>query len=215
MPQSLTLHTDDDVDLAADWYPVPDARRFAILLHMRPGKKEDWPAWAAALNAKGVACLAIDQRGSGRSTQGGLLDVRRFTDEDDRKRLLDAKAAFEELRDGQGATEASTILVGGSIGANVAIRFAADHPGIPLVIALSPGLDYHGVTTVDAIARLAPLQRVVVVTSDDDPESADGCRALQAAAPERTVLIEKHGLGHAERMAEKDPALIGELLSYV
>lgn len=214
-PQSVTVHTQDDVDLIADWYHVKGSSRFAILLHQRSTTKESWSSWASALNAKGVSCLAIDERGSGKSTAGGTLNYREFTEADYLKRDWDVAGAFEWLQEQEGATEQNTVIIGASVGANLALRFLAAHPGMPLAIALSPGKNYFGVTTEDALKKLAPGQKAVLVASDDDRGVLGECKELAALAPDRVTLVAKSGLGHGTGMTDKDPGLIAALLAYL
>ena len=117
---------------------------------------------------------------------------------------------------GEGATEENTIVGGASIGANLAIGFLVAHPGTKLALALSPGLNYRGVTTDGRIKKLHPGQKVVLVASDDDDrDSAESCRELHRLNPEQTVLIEKKGLGHGTTMFEKDSKLMDELLKFI
>jgi alpha-beta hydrolase superfamily lysophospholipase len=194
--ERVSFKTEDGIEIGGDWYPV-NGEKFAILLHIRPATKESMVAWAKALNARGYSCLAYDQRGHGESTMNGTLNFESFTDEESRGKALDLEAAFAWLQ-GKGAAEANTVLVGGSIGGNLAIRFLAEHHGVPMAIALSPGLNYRG------------------VASDDDPHgSLESCRRLHELAADRTVFVQKRGLGHGTAMTEKNPGLIDELLTYL
>jgi alpha-beta hydrolase superfamily lysophospholipase len=214
MSEPLTLTTSDRVQIAADWYPVAHPKWFAILLHMRPATKESWKPWAEKLNALGIACLAYDQRGHGASTMSGTIHYESLGDREAKEKPLDLEAAFEWLRE-TGAEEARTILLGASIGANLAIRFASAHPDIRFVAALSPGINFRGVATDDAIQQLSALQTVVLVASDDDTISADSAATLHDLAPERTVFIQKSGLGHGTIMLEKDPTLFDEIVTHL
>ena len=212
MAERVTFTTSDGVEIVGNYFPVPGSERFAILLHIRPETKESWGSWIQALNARGFSCLAYDQRGHGESTMAGTLDYETQTEEQSRAKRLDLEAAVEFLK-GKGAVPANTMFVGGSIGANLAIRFLSEHPDYPFAIALSPGLTYRGVATDDAIVKLSAGQQVILVSSDDDPYgSFESCKTLHGLAPSRTVLIEKSGLGHGTYMTDKDPSLIDELI---
>lgn len=213
MSQPVTIRTKDNIDLAADWYPITGSSRFAILLHQRTLTKESWAGWAAALNAKGISCLAIDERGSGASTMGGKLDYQNFSDTDYRKRERDVAAVFTWLQQEQKAVESNLILVGASVGANLAIRFLADHPSVPVAIALSPGTNYFGITTTDAVKQLNSGQRAILVASDDDNGVLAGCHTLETVAPDRITLIGVSKLGHGTHMTEADPVLLMHLVA--
>lgn len=204
------MTTEDGVTIAGDWYPS-DGDRFALLLHMMPATKESWAAFAERLVGQGISCLAIDLRGHGKSTQGGTLDYRAFADADHQASAKDVDAAFAFL-ESKGATAQSVRLIGASIGANLAIAFAAAK-GISMTVALSPGLNYHGVKTSEAVRALKQGQQALLVASDDDPESAEGAALLHSMNPSRAPLLVREGVGHGTRMLESDPELTDELVA--
>lgn len=210
MPQHITLITSDGVELAG-LYRNTGQRKIAILLHMMPATKESWNGFAERLEKDGYASLAIDQRGHGESTMGGTLNYKQFSDEQQQAKRLDVEAAIAYAR-AQGFDEARMVVMGASIGANLAIRALVDHPGIPVAVALSPGLDYHGVLTEPLITQLHEGQRAVLAASDDDPYSFKSVRTLHAVNPSQTVLIERFGLGHGTTMTDKDASLVDDIL---
>lgn len=211
MTSSVTLTTKDSIELVGI-YRHSGQNRLAILLHMMPATKESWDTIAKVLLEHGVASLAVDMRGHGKSTMGGTLDYKQFNEEQQQAKHLDLEAALEWAHT-QGFDGEHIILIGASIGANLAIRALAQHPDLPLAIALSPGLNYRGVSTDDAIVKIRPNQKVVLVASDDDDRpSWDSVHELHRLNPS-TVLIERHGLGHGTNMTDRDPSLVEELLA--
>jgi alpha-beta hydrolase superfamily lysophospholipase len=181
---------------------------------MMPATKESWDSIAGKLLQRGYASLAFDQRGHGESTMGGTLDYKTFTPEQQQQKRLDLEAALVWTRE-QGFDEAHTILIGASIGANLAIRALAEHASLPFAIALSPGLDYRGVKTDDVITSIRSNQKVVLVASgDDDRPSWDSVHELHRLNPS-TILIERHGLGHGTNMTDADPSFVDELFSHL
>ena len=213
MSQRVTLTTQDGVELVGT-YRHTSQTKLAILLHMMPATKESWDALADKLFEHGYASLAFDQRGHGESTMGDTLDYKTFTPQQQQAKRLDLEAALDWAH-AQGFDNAHIVLIGASIGANLAIRALAQHHEIPLAIALSPGLDYRGVKTDDAIQSLSPNQKVVLVASDDDDRpSWDSVHELHSLNPS-TVLIERHGLGHGTNMIDRDASLVDELLTYL
>lgn len=212
MEKRIILTTQDGIELAGI-YRSSGQEKLAILLHMMPATKESWEAIAEKLLERGYASLAIDMRGHGESTMGGTLDYKQFNEQQQQAKRLDVEAALDWAR-AQGFDETHTILIGASIGANLAVRALAEHPNLPLAIALSPGLNYRGVTTDDAIKHIRPTQRVVLVASDDDDRpSWDSVHELHRLNPS-TVLIERHGLGHGTNMTDGDPSLVQEIISH-
>ena len=211
--ETVKIVTSDGVELAGV-YRHTNQDRLAILLHMMPATKESWDSIAQKLLEQGWASLAFDQRGHGQSSMGGTLDYKQFNEQQQQAKRLDLEATLAWAQD-NGFDEAHTILIGASIGANLAIRALAQHPGLPLAIALSPGLNYRGVTTDDAIVKLLPNQKVVLVASDDDDRpSWDSVHELHRLNP-ATVLIERHGLGHGTHMTDLDPSLVQEVFSHL
>lgn len=213
MNDHITLTTQDGIELAGI-YRHDSQDKIAILLHMMPATKESWEGIAQKLLDRGYASLAIDMRGHGESTMGGTLDYKQFNEEQQQAKRLDLEAALEWAR-AQGFDGTHTILIGASIGANLAIRALAEHPNLPLAIALSPGLNYRGVTTDNAITQIRPNQKIVLVASDDDDRpSWDSVHELHRLNPS-TVLIERHGLGHGTTMTVQDPSLVQEMMSCI
>lgn len=210
---TLFLITQDGIGLTGI-YRSDGQEKLAILLHMMPATKESWDAIAEKLFERGYASLAIDMRGHGESTMGGALDYKQFNEQQQQAKRLDVEAALEWAH-AQGFDDAHIILMGASIGANLSIRALAEHANLPLAIALSPGLNYRGVTTDDAIKQIRPTQKVVLVASDDDDRpSWDSVHELHRLNPS-TVLIERHGLGHGTDMTDRDPSLVQEIMGYL
>jgi len=214
MEQHIILRTTDKIELLGV-YRNTGQNRLAILLHMMPATKESWEHIAQELLDFGYASLAFDQRGHGKSTMGGTLDYKNFGEPEQQAKRLDLEAALEWAYT-QGFNDARIVLIGASIGANLSIRALAEHPNLPLAIALSPGLNYRGVTTDDAIVKIRPSQKVVLVASDDDDRpSWPAIHELYRLNPSSTLLIQRTGLGHGTNMTDKDPTLIKELLTHL
>lgn len=211
MSERIVLKTTDGVEIVGT-YRNTDQEKIAILLHMMPATKESWNSFAARLLEVGYASLAIDERGHGESTMGWTLNYKKFTDEQQQAKRLDVETAIAFAKD-NGFTEDKIVVIGASIGANLAIQAMVDHPAIPVAIALSPGLDYHGVKTELPIFKLTDSQTVILVASDDDPESFESIQILHQHNPTHTTLIKRSGLGHGTRMTAADPSLVDELLT--
>src|SRR5690349_13876649 len=149
-PEPVLLESSDGVRIQGAFYAADQLRGQALLLHMMPATKESWSAFAFALAERGISCLAIDLRGHGAS-DGGPDGYRGFSDAEHQAKRLDVEAALAWLR---AKGSAPLRVAGASIGANLAIRAAAEHADVAACLALSPGLAYRGVTTADAVAAL-------------------------------------------------------------
>ena len=108
--------------------------------------------------------------------------------------------------------EDNTIIIGASIGANLAIQFLMHHNKVKMAIALSPGLNYHDVLTTPPIQSLQADQKVILVASDDDAGSFEAIEKLHEVNEEQTVLMRMSGLGHGTTMFEKDSDLMDEII---
>lgn len=143
----IKLITADEVEITGTY--IPGSLPFGIvLLHMMPAVRQSFDALAGTLAEAGFHTLAIDLRGHGES-EGG--DYQTFTEEQHQKSILDVKAAVGYLH--KQNPDLRIGFVGASIGANLAIQYAAANP-TAFVVLLSPGLNYKGIETGRMVAAL-------------------------------------------------------------
>ena len=176
-----------------------------ILLHMLGDDRTVWGevGLAADLVAAGYAVLAVDMRGHGET--GGAADWPLAAD--DLSRVWDAFVALDSVDD------ARTAVIGASIGANMALGLGVDRPDIRAVVALSPGLDYRGVTTAELPAAYGD-RPLLLVASEDDAYSAGSARALAESAANARVEVYAtagHGTNMFAAAPELAPLIIGWL----
>lgn len=213
MSERIILQTSDGIEVIG-LYRDSGQKKFAVLLHMMPATKESWNSFAEKLLKTGYASLAIDERGHGESTMNGKLNYKNFSDEEQQAKRLDVEAAIAFAKE-KGFTENQIVVIGASIGANLAIQTLVEHKNISTAVALSPGLDYHGVLTEPAIGNLGANQKVILVASDDDSESFESVKVLHKQKPEQTILIECFGIGHGTQMIETDKSLVDEIIAFI
>ena len=176
-----------------------------ILLHMLGDDRTVWGevGLAADLVAAGYAVLAVDMRGHGET--GGAADWTLAAD--DLARVWDAFVALDSVDD------ARTAVIGASIGANMALRLGVDRPDIRAVVALSPGLDYRGVTTAELPAAYGD-RPLLLVASEDDAYAADSVRALAESAA--TARVEMYATaGHGTNMFAAAPELTPLIIGWL
>ena len=213
MKKTITLTTQDGLSLVGVEQHT-DQQRIALLFHMMPATKESWDAFAERLLQAGYASIAIDQRGHGESTMQATFDYKQFSDEQQQAKRLDVDAVIAYAIT-KGFVDKQIILIGASIGANLAMQALVDYPEISCVIALSPGIDYHGVRTDTVMTQLHPHQHVLLIASDDDQESYESIKQLHALNPKQTEVWEQNGIGHGTSMLQNDPLLIDRILRYL
>jgi uncharacterized protein len=208
--REVTLGTADGLELGA-WFVAPGEpdRGMAVLVAAgNAGNRSLRAPLAAALARQGLAVLLFDYRGyggnRGRPTQAGLA--------------RDVRAALRFLGDEAGLPRDRLVYYGESLGAAVVTELAAAHPPAGLVLR-SPFIDLASVGRVhypflpvrtllrDRYPLAEQLARVTVPTtvvygSEDRIVPPEQSRAVAAAAPGPTRLVEIEGADH------NDPALL-------
>ena len=168
----FSAKADDGLVLKGTLY-LPDgakgARPVVILLPMMANDRKSWGAFSKKLSAAGYAVLAVDQRGHGESVWRGKKKVTysQFTNGDFAKMVTDLDAVLAGLSKQKKIDVTRVAIYGASIGANVALVYAAGHPSVKAVALLSPGLDYHGITTTDAAAAYGKRPVLIAVSKGD------------------------------------------------
>jgi alpha-beta hydrolase superfamily lysophospholipase len=131
-----------------------------VLVHMLGRSKDEWSVVAERLAESGIASLAIDLRGHGRS--GG-----------DRSALpamvTDVRAAIDWLANQPGVRPGALGVVGASLGATLAATAAADAASVRAVAMISPSLDYRGVRLDAGAMRKLGSRPVWMAASTEDP----------------------------------------------
>jgi len=214
-PLAKRFQTSDGIIIAADYY-ARDSKKGVVLLHMLGRSKSDWRDFAASLNSRGFTVLAIDLRGHGESTRafdGRALAWSDFNENDFNNMVLDVAAAKKFLAQ-QGID--SIAFVGASIGANVALNAAAQDSSVRAVALLSPGLNYRGVETRDAMLVYAKSKRpAFIAASEDDAASASASRELCALAERGCEIVVFRNAGHGTGMFVVEPSLRVLLLDWL
>jgi dienelactone hydrolase len=112
-----------------------------LLLHGLGDHNSAWAEFARVLKQEGYTVLAIDLRGHGKSTMDDGINRswQGFTTRDFSSMANDASAAQQFLG-------GNITIMGASIGANIAVNYAASSDKVTSLVLFSPGLDYKGIT---------------------------------------------------------------------
>lgn len=221
--QSLYLTTTDTVKISANYFAVdqeqyPSPNGWVIFLHMMPTTKESWTPLAERLRQAGYTGIAIDLRGHGES-DGGPNGYRQFSDAEHQDSIRDIDAAVACLK-GIGAQEERISFVGASIGANLVLRYIHHRRAFKKAVLISPGLDYHGITTKQPIMELPEDKQLFLIGSRDDdrvPDNTADVEALVRAAPHgvaMTEIIVDSG-GHGTAILAQHPELIESIITFL
>lgn len=213
--EPVELKTSDGVSVSGYFVKGGGGKAPAVvLLHMLGGAKEDWDGILRDCLLPGTtfSYLAIDLRGHGESTRkdGESISAASFGEGDFRDMTRDVKAAVDYLRRRDDVDGDSIAVVGASIGANVAINYAAEDERIKAAAMLSGALDYRGVTTADAIARYGVRPLFLAAAKEDLPAGRQ-IKRMAAKAGGRKVVSILQGNLHGTRMFGATP--VGDQLA--
>lgn len=203
--KDVTLTTKDGVKIAATYYA--GGERGVILLHMLGRSRGDYAGLAQELNTRGFSVIAIDLRGHGQS-EGNW---RSFSPREFNAMTLDVRAAKEYLVS-RGVKPGRIGIVGASIGANIALRYAAEDHDIKTVVLLSPGLDYRGVVTEDAARQ---LRSAFFAASEEDTYAYSSTERLYSLAEGEKVFERLRGAGHGTEMLDASPQLRKKVIAWL
>lgn len=201
----LTVPVGGDVILSGAFYPPAEGPAPAVLLlHQVGGQKEDWAPFATRLQAAGYAVLALDLRGHGES--GGETEWAAMAD--DVARAWEVMAAQPEV------DAERTAVVGASLGANLALVAGAGLPLVRAVVLLSPGLDYRGVRTEEAMLAYGD-RAVLIAASQDDTYAYSSAQTLDQLAQGDHALALYAEAGHGIEMLQHQPDLNDLILGWL
>ena len=190
----VDLKTEDNINIKATFYKGDKEMPSIILLHMLDRDRNDWNEFAIQLQSLGYNVISIDLRGHGESS----LSWSSSSDTDFNKMTLDVKAAKNFLVSNDIGSD--IVIIGASIGANVALNYAVKDNSIKTIILLSPGLSYRGVKTEETIKLFK--HPILIVAAEGDTYSADSSRALNSLS-KNSVLKIYQGLEHGTSLFGK------------
>lgn len=155
--QRVTLTTEDGWNLSARYLPAEGDAPTVVLIHTQKSDLGEWKPWLPLMKRYGFGYLAMDLRGHGNSfvaPDGSTTSWRSFSsggsDNEYNKMVRDVEAAIAFLSTNS-VTGEQTVLAGSVLGANLAIKTAAIHPEISMVVAISPVLNVNDVLSVNPL----------------------------------------------------------------
>jgi pimeloyl-ACP methyl ester carboxylesterase len=219
--ERVTVQAADGTVLVGDLYlPTLQARQKAplvVLLHMLSRQRGDWQPFIPRLTENGNAVLAMDLRGHGESIQKGpaRLGWRSFSTEDYARMPADLLETLDALSPYRDRIDLDRVaVIGASIGCNVALVAAAESQAIRALVLLSPGLDYRGINTEEAMRRYGD-RPILLVASEADSYAANSTRTLYALAAGPKEVKIYSGRAHGTRILERTPDAVPLLLGWL
>jgi len=218
MSETINYTTFDGVKIVGDWSPAPTTVGVAVLLHMMPLDRKSWAPFTQVLLRNGIATLAIDMRGHGESVntaEGAKLNFKDFTDAQHQQKLNDVIGAVEWLR-GKNYALDRIMIVGASIGSDLALQMLEQEPALAGAVLLSPG-NYRGMIPSEIVEDVLPHQSLWAAGSDsDDPEAFETAKAvIEKAASNRKYFMPYKNAGHGIHLFKGDPKLMETLAAWM
>jgi predicted alpha/beta-fold hydrolase len=213
----VSFFTSDSVTIYGDWYASPDSsNRVLILLHMNGSDRSQWKNFASTASAQHFHVLAVDFRGHGQSIEStsGLIRFNTLTDGDYADMVLDVDAAVKWVRSHTDLELAPIGIIGASIGANVALSYAANYQQIAAIALLSPGLDYRGVKT-EAALRKFGNRPILIIAAQDDNYASVSSNTLASIGGTATEYFQYESGGHGTFLFESQADLSERLLRFM
>ena len=192
--QTITLHR-ANATLIADFHPAADSAPVILLLHMLNSNRSAYAPLIPDLRDAGYGVLNIDLRGHGAS--GGTRDWDAA--------INDVALGWASwLAENDHLNESGLAIIGGSIGANVALISCAQVEVCRGAIALSPGLDYRGVRPESALVDGLADRAALLVASQHDASSATAIRQMFLKAKGDVSARIYRGRAHGTRLFDSE-----------
>ena len=216
--EEVIFQTEDKVLIFGNWITPEAPKAAALLLHMMPADKNSWSMLQDELRKRNIASLAIDLRGHGKSIKKGdeTLDYTAFSDFEHQDSSKDIEASLHFLKK-KGFDAGQIIMIGASIGANLALQTMIRNPEMPAAVLLSPGENYRGIETYSLADELKPEQALLAAGSaGDDQKSHDAARTIVEKAPSQKKEFKSYtSAGHGTNIFQQDQNLPGFIADWV
>ena len=201
----VSFRTPDGWTIRGDFQSPPGAKRAVVLLHQRDGRARDWAPLTARLAKAGIATLALDARGVGRSQREGSSEDAPWDTTGD----IAGAVSWLQTR---GFAPEKVGLAGASYGANNVLLYAARTPKTPAIALLSPGANYHGLDIRQAaFAFKGPL---LLVYAREDPITNGGPELIVKARNGAIDSAAYAGSNHGTDIFGGEPGSLNVLTAF-
>ena len=170
--ETVTVAATDGLTLQGSYWSLPaesappQGYPAVLLLHMLGQDRDSWRPLVQPLLDAGFIVLAVDLRGHGET--GG--DRNWVAAQTDTQTWLDWLKTQPNVD--------SVSLVGGSIGANLALLGCTNDADCVTAVALAPGLDYQDLKPESAVVEGMAERSVLLVAAHGDEYSANSVRQM-------------------------------------
>jgi pimeloyl-ACP methyl ester carboxylesterase len=166
--------------------PASSGAPVLVMLHGLGSTRGEWAPLVRQAAGRGWGALAFDLRGHGRSR--GTLAGKTVDYEEPKNGRdpafweifpADLERVIAALEKNTGTAHGQIVLVGASLGANVALDVASRLKGFRALVLLSPGLEYAGINAEGPMAALATPTLLIAAEPD--------LYAFTSGAPGRSI----------------------------
>jgi alpha-beta hydrolase superfamily lysophospholipase len=190
----------DGKTLYGSFFAVDGDAKAVILLHELYTNRSSWKPLVQPLLDAGFKVLAIDLRGYGR-TKGKI----------NWKEAQKDTVAWADWLKAQPGVQ-SIELVGSSMGANLALNGCAAISGCLGAVAISPGLNYFGVKTSDAVQAGFPA---LIVYADRDSYPKNDVPKMQELGGDHLEILLYSGRTHGIGLFKDHDDLAGAIVTWL
>ncbi len=204
--ERITLTTEDGWNLSARYLKAAEGAPTVVLIHTQKSDLTEWKPWFKPLKRYGFGYLAMDLRGHGNSfimPDGSTTSWRSFgvdgQDNEYNRMLRDVEAALVYLST-HSVSAQSTVLAGSVLGANLAIKAAAIHPEVGMVIAISPALNVNAVLSVNPLRAYGKRPLLIIAGANKARQYTEfqilnSTARIACGKENAAVIIEAKGFG--------------------
>lgn len=212
--ENIRLATTDGLSIAATYRPVDAPNPPGLILVPMFGRtRETFDGFAERAHREGYAIVALDLRGHGDSDPLNGKIFRAFDTSDWQTAVRDLEAAYDYLVD-QGVSAADIVPIGASIGANLALVYAANHTEIPAAVLLSPGLNYKGIE-IEATLNAFGNRPLLILAGEADAYSAESSDALAESAEGQCELRKYDSGAHGTELFDAHGQAANQILLWL
>ena len=163
----LSILTQDGWSIASVYLPAKPEKPTLLLLHDIGKDHKAFAAFTEKLAAQGFGYLALDLRGHGGSTGGGVYTsfAKEGVDNDYNKMTRDVDAAMTYLKT-KGVAQSDIMWVGAGLGANVAAKSISLWPDVQGIALLTPVTNFRDVLPIPAL-RVYKGKVFIAAAADD------------------------------------------------
>jgi len=198
------------------YHPATEGHWTWVFLHGLGSNSAEWDGFAKTMARQGLGVFVFDAPGHGKSQRlasGDFYEYKTFSVHQWARFPAAYGNAVDVLQKKFKLDRSRIGAAGASLGANVALVFAANDPQIPAALLLSPGMEYAGIN-IDQSSRRYGSRVLAMVASPGDVYAAQTVRALALRRNDPALKL-MEGTGSAHGASMLDDAMSARLIDWM